>query len=115
MKKENQTVVLKTYELLKVLIPILNKFPRSHKFTLADRIQNLVSDCLELLIEAYYMPPHYKKPLLFKVNIKLEQLRYYLRLSFESGLYSSKVYRPLMQQIDEIGRMTGGWIKSLKK
>jgi hypothetical protein len=111
---KDQPIVMKTYDLLKEIIPILNNFPRSFKFSLAERLQNLISDCLELLIEAYYTSPREKKPILKKVNIKLEQCRFYLRLGLELGIYSTKTYAPLIHKVDEIGRMTGGWIKSLR-
>ena len=49
-----------------------------------------------------------------RVNITLEKLRHYFRLGYELGFYNSVRYQEFAQQIDEIGRMTGGWIKSLK-
>ncbi len=64
MSKE--TIIQKVYELLKFTIPVLNKYPRNQKFTLADRIQNQLSDLLELYIEAYYISGREKKRLLFK-------------------------------------------------
>jgi hypothetical protein len=36
------------------LAPTLEKFPRSHKFTIGDRIETLALDVLEALIEATY-------------------------------------------------------------
>ena len=42
------------YQFLLWLGPTLEKFPKSHKFTLGDRIQNQALDVLEALIEATY-------------------------------------------------------------
>ena len=112
MSKE--VIVSKTYDLLKTAIPMLNKLPRNFKFTLGDRMQNSISDLLELVIEAVYTQPENKLPLLFKINILLEKLRHYFRLCFDLGLYSSLVYHQYAERIDEIGRMVGGWIKSLR-
>ena len=109
-----ETIVQKAYDLLKVSIPVLNKFPRSHKFTLADRLQNHLSDLLELYIEAYFSSTATKRSLLSKANIKLEQLRHYFRLCFDLGLYPSTRYEEFALKIDEIGRMTGGWLKALQ-
>ena len=39
------------YQFLVWLGPALENFPKSHKFTLADRIQNQALDILEALIE----------------------------------------------------------------
>lgn len=35
-------------------LPLLNKFPRSQKFLLADKIEHLFIELLELFTEAYY-------------------------------------------------------------
>lgn len=105
--------MIKAYEFLKMMIPVIGKFPRDQKFLIGDRMQNLITDILELLIEAYYVPRVEKKPILAKVNIKLEKLRYFLRLSYELGYYHSRQYRQFIERVQEIGRMTGGWLKSL--
>ncbi|MFK7950564.1 MAG: diversity-generating retroelement protein Avd [Saprospiraceae bacterium] len=110
----NEIILSKTYELLKETITTVNKFPRSFKFTLADRIQNILSNVLEQLIEAYYTSKKYKLGILKRVNISLEQLRYYFRLAFELGLYNSTRYHYFSEKVNEIGRMLGGWIRSLK-
>ena len=54
MKNDNITILNKNYELLLYIIPILTKFPRNHKFLLADRIENILLDTQELVINAYY-------------------------------------------------------------
>lgn len=113
MSKE--TIIQKVYDLLKFAIPVLNKYPRNQKFTLADRIQNQFSDLLELYIDAYYASSSKKKPLLQQANIQLEKLRHYLRLSYELRLISSNKYQEFATRLNEIGKMTGGWLKSLHK
>lgn len=112
--KEHKTIIAqKVYELLKSTIPMLNKFPRNQRFTLADRIQNQLSDLLEVYIQAYYVPTAQKKPLLHQANIQLEILRHYFRLGYDLGLYPSTRYQELAEHLHEIGRMTGGWLKSI--
>ncbi|MBN8680171.1 MAG: diversity-generating retroelement protein Avd [Chitinophagales bacterium] len=114
MENTKETIVARAYDLLKHSLPIIEGFPRSQKFTLGDRLQNHLSDLLEMIIEAYYLPAAEKRPALQKVNIKLEQLRYFFRLAFDRGHYNSIRYNEFAQRIDEIGRMVGGWLKSLK-
>ena len=46
--------ITKLYDYLLWMIPKLEKFPRSQKFILADRIEGLALDILDLLIEAAY-------------------------------------------------------------
>jgi len=42
------------YQFLVWLLPTVEKFPRSHKFTLGNRIETTALDVLEALIEATY-------------------------------------------------------------
>lgn len=110
----NKNIILaKTYDLLKVGVPFVSRLPKAHKFTFGDRLLNLLWELLEDLIEASYSPAKEKRQLLLKVNINLEKLRYYFRIGFDLGLYPSKKYRDFAQRLDEIGRMCGGWLKSL--
>jgi hypothetical protein len=53
MHKEIDAIT-KLYDLLLWMIPKLEKFPKSQKFLLAGRIENLMLDILDLLIEAAY-------------------------------------------------------------
>lgn len=113
MPDQQPILIQKSYDLLRESIREVNRFPRSHKFTLGDRLQNKLTDLLELYIEAFYSPKEAKPELLRKANIQLEILRYYYRLGFDLGLYHSIKYEQYAQRLQEIGRMTGGWLKSL--
>lgn len=93
---------------------MLNKLPRDFKFTLGDRLQNQLLDLMELYITAYYSPTKEKNDLLKKANIKLTIARHLFRLAFELGLYSSKRYEHYARKLHEIGKMTGGWLKTIK-
>lgn len=116
MSSDSQpTIVQKCYDLLREAIPVINRFPRSQKFTLGDRLQNQLSDLLDLYIRAFYAPKEQKTALLHEANIQLEILRHYFRLGFDLGLYNSNVYGQQARKLQEIGRMTGGWLKSLEK
>jgi hypothetical protein len=53
-------------------------------------------------------------PMLAQINIHLEKLRYFFRLGYDLGLFNSTRYHHFAAQINEIGRMCGGWLKSLK-
>lgn len=114
MNSNKASILNKSYDLLKVISELVKNFPRDQKFVLGDRIYKLSADILELYIEAFYTStPSGKKVLLKKLNIQLEKLRFFLRLAYEKNLFSSGLYRKLSEQIDELGRMTGGWYKSL--
>jgi len=109
-----EDVLNKTYELLLYLVPELEKFPKSQKFLLADRIQTKTLEVLEYLIEGYYRPHPEKIEPLRKVNLELEKLRYLVRLSHDLRLFSHQKYGVISEKVNEVGRIVGGWIKSLQ-
>ena len=42
------------YRFLAWLVPTVEKFPKSHKFTIGDRVQTIDLDMLEALVESTY-------------------------------------------------------------
>lgn len=106
---DEMQAVTRMYDVLKWLIPQIAKFPRSHKFTLGDRITNLALDVLMVLVEAQYI--RHKVELLRQANRKLEQLRYLLRLCKDLELFSMKRYEYISREINEAGKLIGGWVK----
>jgi hypothetical protein len=67
------------YRFLAWLAPTIEKFPRSHKFTIGDRIQVTALDALEALIEATYTRDRAHH--LWQANLGIEKLRFLLRLA----------------------------------
>ncbi len=101
-----------TYDFLLYLIPQLSKYPRDQKFVLGDRIETLALDILDDLIMAYYSREKLKT--LEKANLKLERLRFLIRLSHDLKLLSNQKYGVISQKINEIGGTVGNWMKSIK-
>ena len=111
----NDSIIQKTYDLLKEMIGTINRFPKHQRFLVGDKMQTLMTLILETFIEAYYLPQTDKKAKLLKANIELEKMRFFLRLGYDLGFYHSNRYKQLIEKVDELGRMTGGWIKALEK
>jgi hypothetical protein len=66
------------------LMPTVEKFPRSHKFTIGDRIEIAALDVLEMLIEAAYTKDRLQQ--LQQANPGIEKLRFLLRLAADLKL-----------------------------
>jgi len=103
-------VLEKMYQFLLWLIPTVDKFPRSQKFLLGDRIQRTALDVLEALIEAAYTRE--RTGLLVRANLGLEKLRFLFRLAQDLRYLDLRRYEFAARSIDEIGRMVGGWRKA---
>ena len=108
MPKEVDAIT-KLYDFMLWMLPKVDKYPRNRKFTLGDRIEILMLDLLELLIEAAYRRE--KKDLLQKANLKIEKLRYLVRLSYDMKLINLKSFEFAALALDGIGMSVGGWLK----
>lgn len=98
------------YRLMAWLIPTIDKFPRGQKFLLGDRIQGIALDVLEHLIEATFTRA--RLTALQQANLGLEKLRVMIRLAHELHHIDSRRYEHAARQIDEVGRLIGGWRKA---
>jgi hypothetical protein len=88
----------------------VEKFPRSQKFVLGDRIENAALDMIEGLIEATYTGD--RKPILRRVNLLVEKQRYLIRLAMTLRHLDLRRYEFAARSLDEIGRLVGGWAKA---
>jgi hypothetical protein len=100
----------KTYQFLLWLIPAVEKFPRSQKFLLGDRIQSTATDLLERLIEATYT--RQRRGPLTQANLCIEKLRFLFRLSMDLEYLDKRRYEHAARNLDEIGRLIGGWLRA---
>lgn len=109
-----ENILTLTYDFLLYLIQQLSKFSRDQKFLLADRMQNLAHDVLDDFIVAYYskLGPE-KIERLRQANLKLERLRYCIRLSHDLKLISNEKYGKLSERVNAIGGTLGNWLKNL--
>jgi len=107
--RETAPVLEQTYQFMLWLVPTVEKFPKSQKFLLGDRIQTTALDMLEGLIDATYTRD--RRPVLTAVNLRLERLRFLFRLSMDLKYLDPKRYEHAARSLDDIGRQVGGWIK----
>jgi 23S rRNA-intervening sequence protein len=98
------------YRFLVWLAPTLEKFPRSYKFTVGDRIEAVALDVLEALIEATYTRERAQH--LRRANLGIEKLRFLLRLAADLKLLDQRRYEHAARTLDETGRLIGGWMKA---
>lgn len=103
-------VVTKTYDLTLWILPKLAKFPRDQRFLLGDRIENMLLDILEDLIDATYTKE--KMNILRRANLKLEKLRFMVRMANDMHYINIGSYEYVSRGINEVGKMVGGWIKA---
>ena len=105
-------ILKKSYDLYKTFHEYRKVIPKCDRFTIYDRSECVIIDIIESLIEAGYVSKANKVVILERASLKLNLLRFFIRLMKEVKAIDSKKYIVLQTIIDEIGRMLGGWIRS---
>ena len=98
------------YQFVLWLVPTVERFPRSQRFLLGDRLQTTALDVLERLIEATYTRA--RRPHLAAANLGIEKLRVLCRLAKDLRHLDARRYAHAARVLDEAGRLVGGWRKA---
>lgn len=104
----------KTYELYKVFYVLRNSVPKQDRHALWQKIEQTTLTILEQLLLASERGKESKQPPLEQASVQLNLLRILLRLAKDTKVMDLKKYAQTEQTVDEIGRMLGGWIKTLR-
>lgn len=105
-------ILKKAYELYKMLHAYRAAVPKADRFSVYERSETLLVEIIELLLQAGYLKGD-KIDYLERASTKLNVLRLFIRLMKETRVFDLKKYTALQTVIDEIGRMLGGWIRSI--
>ena len=106
---EQSPIFTRTYDLLRWLLPATAKFPREHRFVLAEALQRNAFRLQEALIDAGLN--HRRRDALKTADSALTALRTYLRLAHDLKMVPPRRYQHGARQLDEIGRLLGGWMR----
>jgi four helix bundle protein len=115
MDELNIPIFKKAYDLYKIIYQTRLSIPKQDRYVLWQKIETISIDVIEGIIEASALYKEEKLDILKKISIKLNLMRVFIRLTYDNKLINEKKYIALQQNIDEIGRMLGGWIKSIKE
>ena len=112
-KNTSIPLIKNTCDLYKKFYDYWALFPKKDRHALGAKCEQYISTILELLLAASYARRDDKLGLLKRASTKLDTLKLFLRLLKELSVIDAKKYLALQGQIQEIGRMLGGWQKSL--
>ena len=110
---EPAIVIQKAYDWTLWILPKVEKFSKDYRFSIG---QHLVSDSLNLLmnlVDASYSARN-SAPLAQAVR-DVNRIHYLIRLAKDLRLLDLPGYEFASKNLDEIGRMTGGWWKSSRR
>jgi len=81
---------------------------------LGQKLENITLETFELISQVTLYPKEQKIEILIKLSSKIDLLKVLLRLSYDNKDLSQQTYLSLQEQLQEIGKMTGGWLKYFK-
>lgn len=90
-----------------------NRIPKSERYTLWQKCENTTLALLEALIETSHRKGDERLQSLHIISNKLDLLKVLIRLAKETRTIDNQQYLEIQGIIQEIGRMVGGWIKSV--
>lgn len=101
----------KSYDLLLWLLVHTEKFPKSERFRLARRLDDSMFEFYHLLLTS--TRARQARVSLEEADLQLDKVRLYVRLCHARGYFDGRQYEFSVNSMMEIGRLLGGWIKSL--
>jgi len=104
----------KICEFYKSIYLIGPKISKRDRFGIYSKIESLCLEAVDLMINASLEARINKLLILNKARIKIEVLKKLIRISSELRIIENKHYINLESDLQEISKMTNGWIKYLK-
>jgi len=93
---------------------IVPHIPKGARYTIGERIENKFLDLLEFSYIAYFIAKDKKTEKISECVLILDTLKFLISVVWEGKLISHKQYEEIAIKLNEIGKMFGGWMKSLE-
>ena len=83
--------------------------PKAHRYTLGGKVDALFVEATEAIASASFLSKQEKQPWVRLAIRKLDTLKVFLIILWESKSLDTKKYAALSLPLDEVGKMLGGW------
>ena len=110
---EPSIVVQKAYDWTLWIIPKVEKFPKSYRFSIGQSLVTASTELLLNLVDATYQARNAGS--LAAAVREVNRVRYLTRLAKDLHAITVENHEFAAKAMDEIGRMTGGWLKSARQ
>jgi hypothetical protein len=104
-------VIVKLFVIYEITHKLIFKFPKHEKYSLGEKIENSILEAIEFFILANQTSKYEKEKVLLKANSKIELLKILFRISLNCQILDGKEYLEMESKLQEMGKMTQGWIK----
>ena len=110
---EAPKVLLKEKEAYRLWLPIHRDFPKVERFGIGQKIEQSFLDLLELTFASVYLAQEQKILMLSRSIAKLDNLKFFMQLAWESKLIPTEKYAVISGEFENIGQQLGSWRKGL--
>lgn len=108
-RETEMPIFTRTFDFLTWLLPLTNKFPRAHRFTVTARLLDAAFTLREILEQANYRSGKARLEKLSQADEQLDRVRLYLRLAAKWEWLTAGQYQHAAVMVAEIGKLLGGW------
>ena len=102
-----------TYEFYQRLYQNLATVPKRDRFTWGQRCETIALEALTLSAKADYLTRNEKRIAVHALSFQVDLLKIFLRLGSDLKILDYKKYLARSGELIAIGRMIGGWMKTL--
>ena len=89
--------------------------PKAHRYSLGEKIDKFFVEAMEAIITASFLNQAEKLPYVRLAIRKIDTLKIFLMILWETKSFDNKKYIALSLKLDEIGRNLGGWCGQIIK
>ena len=113
--REAPKVLTREKEVYRLWITLHRDFPKVERFGVGQKIEHSFLDLLELTFASVYLVSEQKILMLSRAIAKLDNLKFFMQLGWEAKLIPTEKYAKISGDLEEIGKMLGGWRKGLQE
>jgi hypothetical protein len=110
---ESLPVIALVYKLYKQVVELNDKLPKTQRYGIGISLENSTLSLMEQLIMAKNAPKAMKASYLIQAVSQQEIATMKLRLLLELKIANETKVFQAQSNLRDIGRMTGGWLKSV--
>lgn len=111
---ENASILSRIKEGYLMWVGFSSHIPRHARYSIGTRIENKFLDLLELSYTTYFTQKENKLNKIYECVFLLDTVKYLLSVTWEGKFISDKQFEIISIKLKEIGKMFGGWEKSLE-
>ena len=109
---QDMVIFSRTFDLLEWLLPKSERFPRTYRSTVTQRLMDAALDLQEALVTAESRQARSRVTAIRNADAVGRLRIFYLRLAHRWRWLSDGQYAHAGGMVGEIGRLLGGWLRS---